>query len=162
MSTTILTILLLCLIGPFCLMCSHSHGSSATLPTGPCEYRQIQGRAVITAVRNAAEGAYNCKQAVEIIFAFIPDDPSANKTYRFPQQSDSGRPFTVGAGLNPPCGWAQRVGLVQGAIHRCVRQEIIKGACTPVLFTFPELDLTGWEQECFNKGAPKDGQRRKP
>lgn len=155
MSAIILTTLLFCMMGPFLLMCSHGDDLSGTLSTGPCEYRQTQGHAVITAVRSAASGTYNCKRAVQIIFDFIPDDPLAQKNYRFPQQSDSNRLFTVGAGMNPPDGWAQRVGLVQGSTHRCIRQEITKGTCTPVIFSFPDLDFSGWQEECFNHSAPK-------
>ena len=155
MQSTIWTAALLCVLWPFCVMCSETgmHRPSK-ISTGPCEYAQIKGRAVITAVRQAPAGAYNCRQAVEILFTFVPDDPSAKDTYILPREPDSGRHFTVGAGLNPPGGWARRVGLVQGSTHRCVRQEIVKGACTPVVFSFPDLDLTGWEAECFNRSAP--------
>jgi hypothetical protein len=25
----------------------------------------------------------------------------------------------------------------------------VKGTCTPVTFTFPDLDMKGWEKTCF-------------
>jgi hypothetical protein len=116
---------------------------------GACEYRHIYGRATITAIRVADRKANNCKDAVEVIFTFSPDDPSAPQQYRFADQSDTGRHFRVGAGLNPPRDWARRKGLVKGAVLRCIRSEILKGACTPVIFTFPEIDTQGWEKPCF-------------
>ena len=155
MQATIWAAALLFMLWPFCAMGGDegAHGAS-TISTGPCEYVQIKGRAVISQVRDAAAGTYNCKAAVEIVFTFVPDDSSAREAYLFPKQSDRDRRFTVGAGLNPPGQWARRAGLIQGTTHRCIRQEIIKGACTPVVFSFPDLDLAGWEAECFNRSAP--------
>ena len=116
---------------------------------GACEYRRIHGRATITDVRVADPDANNCGDAVEVIFTFYPDEPSAPKHYRFADQPDTGRHLHVGAGMNPPRDWARRRGLVKGAVHRCVRSEIVKGTCTPVTFTFPDLDMKGWEKTCF-------------
>lgn len=116
---------------------------------GACEYRQINGRAAITSVGTADPAAYNCRDAVEVVFTFIPDEPSAPRHYRFPGHPDTGHHFRVGGGMNPPRAWARSKGLVQGRIHRCIRSELIKGACTPVVFTFPDLDMEGWEKPCF-------------
>jgi hypothetical protein len=116
---------------------------------GACEYRHIYGRATITNVRVADRNANNCKDAVEVVFAFSPDEPSAPHRYRFADHPDTGRHFRVGAGMNPPRAWARSKGLVKGAVHRCIRSEILKGACTPVIFTFPDIDMQGWEQTCF-------------
>lgn len=51
--------------------------------------------------------------------------------------------------MNPPREWALGKGLVKGAVHRCIRAEVLKGACTPVVFTFPDIDVSGWEKICF-------------
>jgi hypothetical protein len=135
---------------PLCVMAG---GSGRQMPQGiiggGCTYQAIHGRAIITAVKDAAPDAYNCMDGVEIVFTFFPDNPSAKDNYRFPHQSDTDRRFTLGAGLNPPRKWARGIGLVQGATHRCIRQEMIQGVCTPVVFIFPDLDLTGWEKGCF-------------
>jgi hypothetical protein len=116
---------------------------------GACEYQQVHGRATITDVRAADPNANNCKDAVEVVFTFFPDEPSAPKHYRFADHPDTGQHLQVGAGMNPPRDWVRRKGLVKGAVHRCVRSEIVKGTCTPVLFTFPDLDTQGWEKTCF-------------
>jgi hypothetical protein len=114
-----------------------------------CEYRQITGRATITDVRKADPGANNCDDAVEVIFTFMADDPSAPDRYLFADHPDVGRYVRVGAGLNPPRTWARQRGLVKGTVHRCIRSEIQKGVCTPVIFTFPDIDMKGWEKSCF-------------
>lgn len=116
---------------------------------GVCEYRQIYGRATITNVRNADPAANNCRDAVEVVFTFSPDEPSAPEHYRFPGHPDTGQYFRVGAGMNPPRAWTRSKGLVQGHVHRCIRSELLKGACTPVVFTFPDIDMEGWEKACF-------------
>lgn len=116
---------------------------------GACEYHRIYGRVTITDVRDADPNANNCKDAVEVVFTFFPDEPSAQEHYRFAEHPDAGQYLRVGAGMNPPRSWARSKGLVKGAIHRCIRSEIVKGACTPVTFTFPDLDMAGWEKTCF-------------
>ena len=116
---------------------------------GVCEYQRIHGRATIADVRVADPSANNCRDAVEVVFTFLPDDPSAPLHYRFLNYPDTERHFLVGAGMNPPRKWARSKGLVKGAVHRCVRSEIVKGTCTPVTFTFPDLDMKGWEKVCY-------------
>jgi hypothetical protein len=116
---------------------------------GACEYRRIYGRATITAVRDADKDANNCKDAVQVIFTFFPDEPLAPEHYRYADHPDTGRCLQVGAGMNPPRAWARSKGLVKGAVHRCIRSELLKGACTPVIFTFPDIDVEGWEKTCF-------------
>jgi hypothetical protein len=141
-------ILLLC-VG--CTSFSSSGVSGGPRIGGSCEYRRIFGWAAITETRSADPGANNCKDAVEVIFTFSPDDPRALQSHLFADLPDSGQYLHVGAGLNPARAWARRKGLVKGAVHRCIRSEIVKGACTPVVFTFPELDMEGWERSCFGK-----------
>jgi len=151
MQFSVCTLALLCLSWPFCVMGGDSgKGLSPGLVTGPCEYEKIHGRAIITAVKDAAADAYNCQDAVEIVYTFVPDDSSAKENYRFAHHSDIDRRFTLGAGLNPSRKWALRMGLAQGTTHRCVRQEIIQGSCAPVAFVFPDLDFSGWEKQCFD------------
>jgi hypothetical protein len=122
---------------------------------GPCEYKAIEGRATVIEVKNAPADAYNCRDAVEVIYTFVPDDPSAEDSYRFADYPDSHLSFTLGAGMNPPRQWAKRKGLVPGSRHRCIRKEIVTGTCVPVTHVFPDIDTTGWEQECYKTGSQK-------
>jgi hypothetical protein len=130
------------------------HGTTAGKSLGgPCEYETIDGHATISEVKNAPADGYNCQDAVEVIFTFMPDDPLAAAGYRFADYSDTDRRFTLGAGMNPPRQWAQRAGLVPGSRHRCIRREIVKGTCVPVTYFFPDIDIAGWEQACFKTGG---------
>ena len=122
---------------------------------GPCEYDAIDGHATVIKVKSAPADAYNCLDAVEVFYTFIPDDPSAVESYRFTDYSDTHRRFTLGAGMNPPRQWAHRVGLVPESRHRCIRKELVSGTCVPVTYIFPDIDTTGWEQECFKTGSQK-------
>ena len=114
-----------------------------------CTYNEIQGTATIVSISKADLKAYNCKDGVEVIFSFKPDAPQAAKDYLFPKSSDQRQRLTVGAGMNPPKQWTEKKGLTVGSTHRCIRKEIIQGACAPVLFVFPEIDLSDWQEACF-------------
>lgn len=116
---------------------------------GKCTYREIQGMAEITSITEAPANANNCKNGVEIVFTFTPEDPEAVKSYLFPLSGDTGQRLTVGAGMNPPGPWVEKKGLSVGSALRCIRKEIVQGACTPVLFVFPETDWTDWQKDCF-------------
>jgi hypothetical protein len=137
------------LLSTCCASLSCGSASGNRLVGGACEYRQIHGRAIVTDVREADPQANNCKNAVEVVFAFAPDEPSAPGRYRFADHPDTEQYLRVGAGMNPPRAWVRREGLVTGSVHRCIRSEIEKGSCTPVVFSFPDLDTAGWKKACF-------------
>jgi len=120
---------------------------------GSCQYMDIPGIATIVSVETAPTTDYNCGNAVRVIFDFVPNDPAAINNYRFLSWLDTGNYFTVGAGMNPPQTWVLQQGLTAGSQHACVRSEITSGACTPVIFSFPDINETGWEQECFGTGT---------
>lgn len=143
----------LCFCLPF-LAVAAGHGERVTekYVGGHCEYAAINGHATIVEVKTAPADAYNCREAVEVIYSFTPDDPSAADSYRFADYPDAHRRFTLGAGMNPPRQWAHRMGLIQGSSHRCIRKEIVSGTCVPVKFDFPDIDTNGWEKECFKTG----------
>jgi hypothetical protein len=127
------------------------NGDSDSLPVvvDECEYVDIPGTATIVNVREPDPGASNCRNAGEIVFRFTPDDPTAPERYLIPDWPDTGQILTVGNGMNPPRSWVQDRGLRKGTIHRAVRREITRGTCTPVIFEFPDVDMTGWEADCF-------------
>jgi hypothetical protein len=149
MQFSLSSIAALCACAPFLAVAICSEATAGRLLGGPCKYKAISGIATITDVNSAPADGYNCQDAVEVIFNFSPDDPSAIANYRFKKYPDADQRFTLGAGLNPPGQWSQRVGLVSGSSHRCIRNEIISGSCVPVHYVFPDLDIDGWEQECF-------------
>ncbi|MCK4221480.1 MAG: hypothetical protein KAX25_01325 [Dehalococcoidia bacterium] len=119
----------------------------ATPPVGgPCEYGHIPGVATVVSVEADDSEDALCQDAVVVTFDFVPDDASAVDDYRFPGWLDTGQHLTVGAGANPPRAWVVEQGLTERSEHRCVRSEITSGTCTPVLFSFPDIDFSDWSQ----------------
>ena len=117
---------------------------------GPCDYKEIEGTAVITSIVDAQSDDYNCrKRPVKVSFDFTPDDSSAKSKYLFPNVSDSRQNIRLSGGLNPPKDFMKVKGIIVGTSHKCVRKEIIKGACTPVLYEFPEIDFSGYAKHCW-------------
>ncbi|MDY6839415.1 MAG: hypothetical protein SWH78_15730 [Thermodesulfobacteriota bacterium] len=146
-------ILCLCLLTSLCIACDGgSHGDSNVTPSivgGACYYVDIPGIARIVSITTPASNDNNCNNAVEVTFDFTPDDPAAADTYLFPNWSDTGQHLTVGDGKNPPKEWVLAQGLTPSSKHRCVRSEITDGACTPVVFSFPDIDFSRWPEFCF-------------
>jgi hypothetical protein len=142
------------LLASLCAACDgSSDGDGSEDPPiigGPCNYLDIQGTASIVSMGVPAPDDNNCNHAVEVIFDFTPDDPSAADDYLLPNWSDKGQHLTVGDGKNPPKEWVLGQGLTPGTEHRCVRSEITDGACTPVVFSFPDIDFSGWPAFCFD------------
>ena len=130
-----------------------SKAVSGPVVGGHCQYVDIPGVARIASIEEAASTDYNCANAVKVTFDFVPNDPAAVNNYHFPSWGDKGQSFAVGAGMNPPKIWVLEQGLTEGSEHACVRSEITKGTCTPVIFSFPEIEKEGWEKECFGKST---------
>ena len=103
-----------------------------------CKYRGINGIATITYINNA-----NPDQVI-IKYDFTPID---KVPYKYPKFSDKGIKFFVkGHGSFPPQSWVKENGIKMGAEIKCVRQEIDKGSCTPVVFAFPQFEKNGWSE----------------
>jgi hypothetical protein len=117
---------------------------------GPCQYHEITGTARIVDIRTPEPGQYSCRQdPVQVIFEFTPDDPGAAGRYRQPGVPDAGRRLTLVGGANPPRAWVRIENLSVGSTHRCVRMELTEGACTPVMFLFPEIDYAAASRLCW-------------
>ena len=115
---------------------------------GPCSYSDFAGTVEIIRVVDADPGAYNCKDAVEVLFDFVPDDPSDIDHYRFPGTSNENNRLTVSSGQNPPRSWIEDEGIAHGSKLKCVRREIKQDTCTPVIFFFPDLDYSKATELC--------------
>jgi hypothetical protein len=117
---------------------------------GPCVYRSdIVGKAKIIRLGSPAPNQYNCKDPVEIIFNFVPDDPIGPYNYLIPDWPDNGQKVTIVGGANPNRGWALSQMLIEGSTHRCVRREKRYGCCTPVIFDFLDLDYESAYDSCY-------------
>jgi len=126
----ILSFLLICCSLSFFCSCEDIVG-------GPCEYVDIEGVATITSISDPDAGG-----TVEVLFDFTPNDPEASNDYLFPDWSDTGRNLTVGSGQNPTAEWVEEHEIIVESTLTCIRKEIITGTCTPVIFSFPDLEPT--------------------
>lgn len=109
---------------------------------GACEYNQIEGTAVITSIEDAPADEYNCPvNPKKVLFTFIPNDPNAPDNYQFKNVLDSIQDISINAGRNPSLIWIEQNGLAVDNVYVCTREEITSGTCTPVVFTFQDLDL---------------------
>lgn len=112
---------------------------------GPCTYTSTTGTATIVSLNTASTGSNNCNNnPVEVVFNFTPINPAdANNT------TDNNRILTVGDGKNPPLNYVLNKGLTIGSTHPCTRQIEVSGACTPIIFTFTDVDLSDYAASCF-------------
>jgi hypothetical protein len=117
---------------------------------GPCLYDSIPGTATIRSVTPDTSPHTICDDAVTVYFDFGPDNPNAHADYRFPVWPDSNRTLFVADGKNPPYGWIEAQGVTEGTQHPCVRLEIKKGTCTPVMFVLTDIDYQKWTDYCQN------------
>lgn len=109
---------------------------------GLCEYSSYEGYAVIKAIKAAPASEYNCpNNARQVVFEFTPDNISDRQKYRFTNVSDSPLTMKINDGANPSLTWIKNNKITVGAKFKCIRTEITKGTCTPVVFKFPELNL---------------------
>jgi len=123
-------------------------GCDEQITGGPCQYRGFSGTATIRSVTPDPAANRDCENDVIIVFDFAPDDPGDVDLYRFPQWPDTGRVFELISGGSVPDGWAQKEGLVPDSRHKCIRSEIRIGTCTPLMFEFPDVDVSDWPDYC--------------
>ncbi len=127
------------------IACSLYSCASQTDPVGSCTYTRTPGTATIVSLNSAPGGSNNCNNIpVEVVFDFVPLDLVA----AIPA-TDNQRLLTVGDGKNPPLDYVLAKGLTVGSTHPCTRQIITSGVCTPVLFTFTDIDLSDYAASCF-------------
>ena len=123
-------------------------GCDEQITGGECQYRSFEGTATIRSVSPDDSPDRPCDDSVIIVFDFVLDDPGEAGRYQFDGIPDTSRVFILPGGQNPPDGWADREGLTAGSDHRCLRREIRIGTCTPVLFEFPDVDDSDWQDYC--------------
>jgi hypothetical protein len=111
---------------------------------GGCSYTETSGQATVLSLNAAGAAQNNCgKDPVEVVVNFAPSDPvQANEA------TDKNVQVTVGDGKNPPRGYITSKGFAVGATIACSRKIIKSGACTPILYEFPGIDLTDYVTSC--------------
>jgi len=114
----------------------------AVINGGSCSYVKFEGHAVIKSITPAPASDYNCpEEPQKIIFEFIPSNVSDRQKYKFTNFSDSAVSMKINDGANPSMTWVKNNKIEKGKKFRCFRTELVKGTCTPVIFTFTDLDL---------------------
>ena len=109
---------------------------------GSCTYSKFEGYAVIKSISSAPADEYNCPdQAKKIVFEFTPLNLSDRHKYKIKNVSDSSRSLQMNDGANPSLSWIKKNKIEVGKKYKCFRTEISSGTCTPVVFTFSELNL---------------------
>ena len=118
---------------------------------GPCSYAKFPGLATIVSVEPAPPDAYNCDNAVEVTFDFVPHNPADLGLYMNPGWPDQGRKLTTIGGANPSLEWVELMGLTVGSIHPAVRMEITEGTCTPVIHKLLDIDYATANDYCWDR-----------
>ncbi len=109
---------------------------------GGCVYNKFEGYAVIKSISNAPADEYNCPdQPMKILFEFTPLNLSDRQKYKFTNISDTSRSLQINDGANPSLNWIKKNKIEVGKKYKCFRTEIASGTCTPVGFTFSDLNL---------------------
>jgi len=98
-----------------------------------CTYTHFKGSALLLRV------LWINKHRVEVTFTFTPSDPAQTAEYRFPHMKDIARKKLIF--VEPEKHDSLHSALQTGDVIPCIRSEIIKGTCSPVVFTFPDIEL---------------------
>lgn len=121
-------------------------GATGDPITGPCSYTETSGQATIVSLNNSNPSEYNCSNdPVEVVFHFTPSDP-----LRANDMTDNSRHLLVGDGMNPQRNYIISKGFAVGTIHECKRNIIKSGGCSPVVFAFPNVDLSDYGSSCYS------------
>ncbi len=100
---------------------------------GACDYITIKGKATILSIDENPNGIKGTKL---VKFHFVPNQKT---TYLFPNWSDTSH--LVYRGLNGVTeNFIKKHNIVVGKVNECVREEITKGTCTPVVFRLKGFD----------------------
>jgi hypothetical protein len=119
---------------------SFAEESTPRVVGGPCEYRQYKGRAVIDSVtkkemRNKYDGpSVRC----EVKFSFFSEE-EIEETYG--QVEGRNYVLLLTNSQYPGPEFLEKYGIEAGKSFECYLKVITRGACTPVLFDFPTIDL---------------------
>ena len=115
---------------------------------GPCEYNEYKGKATIVSVcrkeREKSRGG-SPYENFEVKFSFCSEEEIKES---FATKVE-GREYTLMLtnSWHPGPKFLEKYGIEAGKTFDCYLKVITKGACTPILFDFPTIDLS----DCFEK-----------
>ena len=111
---------------------------------GPCHYKSYPGTAEVVSVQKVAalKDAQGSGGGYGVKFVFHaetePEEAFARtkgKTHR----------LLLINGSTPGSGFLKKYGIEVGKVFPCHLEVIVKGTCTPVVYTFPTIDLTDYK-----------------
>ncbi len=109
---------------------------------GRCEYYGFSGEAQIINIDIINQ------EEIEIVFNFLLKNPDDKSSYRFPNFPDNEYRRKIYISMTDSVRIIAETSKVQinniefqpGDILECIRLEITKGTCTPVIFFLPEIE----------------------
>lgn len=105
-------------------------GDSPRRVGGPCEYRDVPGTCRVDKVEPAGANPYG--DGFRTLFTFLPESPSEPET--------SGLALKIGDGQDPTNRFLRENRIEPGRSLPCLRRVLVRGTCTPVVYTFPGLE----------------------
>ena len=108
---------------------------------GPCQYKSYPGRAEIVSVRKVEPGPVQGAppyDPFEVKFSFRSDGKIEES---HAQVEGKEHLLTLTNSFYPGTRFLQKYGIRVGQVFDCNLMVIQQGACTPVLFDFPAMDL---------------------
>jgi len=108
---------------------------------GPCEYKEYPGSAKIMSITKGTDSA-GSQERYDVRFAFTPEGRIEEP---FAQVEGKEFPFLVGHMVPPGRRFLQKYGIETGKTFDARLKVIVKGACTPVLFEFPSINLYDYD-----------------
>lgn len=105
---------------------------------GPCAYASFPGKADIIAVAQTPKPT-GPKKTFSVTFTFTPQTPLSDEPLFRPEAVHT---LTLTGGALPGEEFVRTHHLAPGRVLRSVLRIIRQGTCTPVLFDFPDIDLT--------------------
>lgn len=109
------------------------------------KYVDFKGKATITQIKEVSDSA--CKNSVEILFDFKPDNEQDLSKYKFNNFKDQS--VTMFPNLKPSKAWVDKKGIKVGSTYSAKRSEIISGTSTPVVISITEDSVTNVTESDF-------------
>ena len=127
-----------------CAMDLQAKGPEPRRSGGPCEYKVYEGTARITSIRKKEmpQGYPGpSHESYEVRFSF-----QSNKRIQEPYAQVEAVEHTLKLTNSwyPGPEFLARYGIEEGGSFECRLRVITKGTCTPLLFDFPEIDLSDY------------------
>ncbi len=111
---------------------------------GPCHYKSYPGTAEVVSVQKVAalKDAQGSGSGYDVKFVFHAETEPEEA---FGQTKGKTHRLLLVNGTCPGSGFLKKYGIKAGKTFPCHLDVIVKGTCTPVLFSFPTIDLTDYE-----------------